>query len=1094
MNPPVSEASPGWWNPAVRHAAASFLPRLSREEGSIRLADLPPSAEAFLAWCLRENGRCPILWVADGPVNLDRAGRDLRTLAPDAQAPLFSFPAMETRMDMDTPHPPEVSGARLNTLLALSTADAPVIVTCVQALMQPTLPPDRLARQIRILRTGEAHPFEELPAFLEQTGYRFEPEVHEPGEAVVRGGLIDLWPPTEPWPLRIEFFGSTVESIRAFAPDTQTSRGSLTAATLTPVSEFPASGDETESVSLLELVPPNTLVFWSDYPAIVNMAAVYEHTLRERKASALPIPFEALDQMALTRRLRELRTGLAEAVTSLDFVPIASVVSVTREAFRPDLAESQRREFLNRLARHAEDGCQVFLFFETEGALHRFLETAPPEIRHLVTPRLALLSEGFFSATLKLVLASESDLYGRRKQPRGRHRTEFSRSRGSRIGDFSEIQPGDLVVHIEHGIGRYRGLGEIEVAGLRQEALIIEYADEARLHVPVNHAHLLTRYVGVGKRTAKLHALGSKRWQGERKNVEKAVQDLAAGMLETQAARDLQPGHAFKPDTPWQHEFEAAFPYRETEDQLSAVEDVKKDMESARPMDRLICGDAGYGKTEVAMRAAFKAAMDGKQVAVLVPTTVLAQQHFYTFAERMSAFPVRIEMFSRLCTAEQRQDVLESLQDGTVDIVIGTHGLLEPHVIFKDLGLVVVDEEQRFGVAQKERLKKLRQLVDVLTMTATPIPRTLYMSLTGVRDLSLIQTPPAERLPVETRVAENTDEVVREAILRELSRGGQVYFLHNRVYTINLVCQRLEALVPEARIAVAHGQMPPSRLSAIMQEFVRGESDVLLCTTIVESGTDIPNANTILIERADRFGMADLYQLRGRAGRSKERGYCYMLLPKHGLTDPVAKKRILALKQHSGFGSGFKLAMRDLEIRGSGNILGHEQSGHIAAVGFTLYCQLLRRTVERLKGNAGSMPIADVPLHLDFVVFSTDPADQDNAAIIPASYMDDEALKIAQYRQLASTLSLPEAAALKRQFRDRFGPLPEPVERLFLMAEIRILAAQKGLVRVETRDSRIFLTQPNGDLVQHQRQLPRFRAESCSARLRELKSLLKRTA
>jgi transcription-repair coupling factor (superfamily II helicase) len=1046
-----------------------------------------------MAWCIRETLKVPVLWVSDGPVSLDQSLRDLRTLAPDPAAQVLFFPPLESATgEGKSAPPPELSGARLTTLTSLATSDRPVIATCIQALMQPTLPPEELARRVRRIAVGESHDMAALVAFLEESGFRFEAEVHEPGEAAVRGGLVDAWPPTEEWPLRIEFFGSTVESIRPFEPDTQSSRATLRTAYLTPVSEQTGRPAK-EAASLLALVPPETVVVWADYPAVENMAAVYEETIRERKGGELAIPFDELNQLVLTRRLREVRSGLLEDVRPADFEPLPSVVSVTRDTFRPDLAEQQRQAFLLRLAALAGEGRQVFLFFETEGALHRFLESASEEIRAVITPRLALLSEGFASATFGLVLASESDLYGRRKLTRGRLRIESARKRaGSRIGDFSEIQPGDLVVHIDHGIGRYRGLGEIEVAGKKQEALIIEYAESARLHVPVDHAHLLTRYVGMGKHSVKLHALGGRRWQTERKTVEKAVQDLAANMLETQAARDLQPGHAFKPDNPWQHEFETAFPYRETEDQLSSIEDVKKDMESTRPMDRLICGDAGYGKTEVAMRAAFKAVMDGRQVVVLVPTTVLAQQHFYTFAERMSAFPVRIEMYSRMCTLEQRHEVMTGVADGTIDIVIGTHGLLEPGVVFKDLGLVIVDEEQRFGVAHKERLKNLRRMVDVLTLTATPIPRTLYMSLTGVRDLSLIQTPPSERIPVETVVAENKDDVVREAILRELSRGGQVYFLHNRVHTIDVVRQRLETLVPEARIAVAHGQMPPKHLSEIMQEFTRGASDVLLCTTIVESGTDIPNANTILIERADRFGMSDLYQLRGRAGRSKARGYCYMLLPKHGLVDPSAKKRIQALRQHSGLGAGFKLAMRDLEIRGSGNILGHEQSGHIAAVGFSLYCQLLRRTVERLKGKESTIPLVDVQMHLDFVTYSPDEGDQENAALIPSHYLDDEALKITQYRQIASTWTINEVTALRRKMRDRFGPIPDSVERLFLMAEIRILGALKKLVSIATREDRILLSREGGNLVQFQNRLPRFKTTACTARLLELKALLKK--
>ena len=476
---------------------------------------------------------------------------------------------------------------------------------------------------------------------------------------------------------------------------------------------------------------------------------------------------------------------------------------------------------------------------------------------------------------------------------------------------------------------------------------------------------------------------------------------------------------------------------------MRALQDVKRDLESTQPMDRLVCGDAGYGKTEVAMRAAFKVVMEGRQVAVLVPTTVLAQQHFYTFSERMAAYPVRIEMHSRFCSREQRGQVLADLASGAVDIVIGTHGLLQPDVRFRDLGLVIIDEEQRFGVAHKERFKHLRRLVDVLTLTATPIPRTLYMGLLGVRDLSTIQTPPQERLPIETIVAENQDSVVRETILRELNREGQVFYLHNRVMTIDAVRERLARVVPEACVAVAHGQMATGQLSAIMQAFVRGDYDVLLCTTIIESGTDIPNANTILIDRADRFGMADLYQLRGRVGRARRKGYAYMLLPPRGAVDPTARKRIQAIAQYSGAGAGFKLAMRDLEIRGAGNLLGHEQSGHIATVGFALYCQLLKRTVAQLKGEPAP-PIVDVDVRLDFLDLSTAGASGDSAAVIPVSYIEDERLRIALYRRIAETAVPEDVPALRREFKDRFGSVPPAVERLLLVAELRILAAARG--------------------------------------------------
>jgi transcription-repair coupling factor (superfamily II helicase) len=590
--------------------------------------------------------------------------------------------------------------------------------------------------------------------------------------------------------------------------------------------------------------------------------------------------------------------------------------------------------------------------------------------------------------------------------------------------------------------------------------------------------------VGVGKRHVTLHQLGGKRWGHEKLAAEKAVQDLAAMLLDVQAARNSQDGFACPPDAPWQHELETAFPYQETEDQLAAIREVKKDMESTRPMDRLLCGDAGYGKTEVAIRAAFKTVMAGKQVALLVPTTVLAQQHFQTFTERIAPFPVRIEMLSRFCTPGENAKVVRGLKEGTVDMVIGTHSLIQPGIAFRDLGLVIIDEEQRFGVLHKERFKHIRRLVDVLTLTATPIPRTLYMSLTGARDLSTIQTPPQERLPVETVVTPASDAVIREAILRELNREGQAFYLHNRVLTIERVRDRLQRLVPEARIDIGHGQMSPGELADVMRRFSNGDFDVLLCTTIIESGLDIPNANTILIDRADRFGLSELYQLRGRVGRSKHKGYAYMLLPTQAHVDPTARKRIQAIKQYSGAGAGFRLAMRDLEIRGTGNLLGAEQSGHIAAVGFGLYCQLLRRTIALKKGEPAP-PVIDVDVALDFISLSPSDIGAHHSAIIPGTYIEDERLRVSMYRRIAEAGYVKEVRSLRKTCRDRFGPLPAECERLLKLTELRILAAERNIRSIQVEDGKIMLKRHGEYLMQNDR-FSRLKSSKPDARLDEL--------
>jgi len=788
-------------------------------------------------------------------------------------------------------------------------------------------------------------------------------------------------------------------------------------------------------------------------------------------------------------------------LVDLGFRAMTELAAPRRDLLAPDIFAEHRRQWLASLVEQARHGLRVHIFFYTQGALDRFRETNPDSVFHL---HVGMLSDGFMQAELHLAVLSESNLLGRPKllPDRSARTSRASRKAGASAGeiitDWASLEPGNLVVHVDHGIGRYLGLYEIMFNGKRQEALAIEYADKAKLYVPVSQAHLLSRYIGVGKHAPDVHRLGGARWSREKDAAERAVRDLAATLLEIQAAREAKAGIAFPPDTPWQNEFEASFPYQETEDQERAIQDVKRDMETSRPMDRLVCGDVGYGKTEVAMRAAFKCVMSGKQVALLVPTTILAQQHYEVFAERMAAYPVRVELLCRFRTLPEQAGVVRALATGAVDIVIGTHRLIQPDVRFKDLGLVIIDEEQRFGVDHKERFKHIQQLVDVLTLTATPIPRTLYMSLTGAKEISVIQTSPKARLPIETIVAKADDHVIRDAILRELNRGGQIYYLHNRVHSIERVRERLAKLVPEARLVVGHGQMPTSVLSHIMRDFARGDYDLLLCTTIIESGLDIPNVNTILIDRADRFGMADLYQLRGRVGRSSRKAYAYMLLPVHGHLMDGAGQRIRAIVEHADLGAGFRLAMRDLEIRGAGNLLGPEQSGHIAAIGFDLYCQLLRHTVAQMSrtgttAGAAAAPtrIVHVEVKLDFVDLSAQAADQERAAFLPVAYVEDERLRISVYRQVASAVTLEEIAGLRVEFRDRFGPLPPPLDRLLKIAALRIMAAEKKITLIEVQAGKLILHR-GAELMQLKQRFPRLRAADVDAQLDEIKLWLRR--
>jgi transcription-repair coupling factor (superfamily II helicase) len=864
-------------------------------------------------------------------------------------------------------------------------------------------------------------------------------------------------------------------------------------------------------------------------------------------------PASGTAQIAATDDQRAVPEAGAPIFTSLDaFRPLGE------RAPDPQIAEAQRREFFNQLHRWLRQGHAVHVFCNNDGERQRFKEiwaelglgreskdesrepdSLPPST---LDPRpsthLGSLARGFLCDEAKLVVVTDAEIFGRYKiqRPRRLKSPQALATRSALDIDFTELEEGDLVVHLQYGIGKFLGLKNLPAGSSRHpstfnpqlstgtECLVIEYAprhpgdEPPKLYVPVTEAHLVGKYVGVGKVRPPLNTLGGRRWNKAKEQAERAVRDVAAELLQIQAARESQPGHAFPADVPWQREFEGAFVFEETPDQLRAIGETKFDMERPKPMDRLICGDVGFGKTEIAIRAAFKAVLGGKQVAVLVPTTVLAQQHFNTFRERMADYPVRIELLSRFRTHREQQHVVRDLAAGAVDIVIGTHRLIQSDIVFKELGLVVIDEEQRFGVLHKEKFKRLRTLVDVLTLSATPIPRTLYLALTGARDMSTIQTPPHDRLPVETIVVQYDERVIRDAIQRELNRGGQVFFLHNRVMTIETMRSKLQTLVPHARVVVGHGQMESDELEEVMTKFVNGEADVLLSTTIIESGLDIPNANTIIIDRADRFGLSDLYQLRGRVGRYKHQAYAYLLLPRHVSLLTDVRKRISAIRQYSTLGSGFKIAMRDLEIRGAGNLLGSEQSGHITAVGFELYCQLLKQSVSALKGERVKSRVG-VRVALDFLPLN--PTESENnkpltqpaatlsppsgaragargmskseikivAAHLPHHYVTEPQHRIEIYRKLAQATDKAALESLTRELRDRFGPLPPAVDLLLQVAELKILASEKAVTNLEVKDDKLMLTR-HGDFITLGGKFPRLTKKQAGARLKEIKKLL----
>jgi transcription-repair coupling factor (superfamily II helicase) len=1129
---------------AARPFLAAVLAQLFPHRPIVVVTDLLKTQESFQqdleTWMGLESGvRSPTSKVqsqkSEAPLPLPAYGA---TGGPPSSQPLF-YPAWEVLPhENKLPHSDTITD-RLQTLVALAGfsqvpsskfqvpgAKSPLVVASVTALLQKTFAPDALRARMRKLARGERIDPLDLVEWLEEVGYEPEAQVTQKGELALRGGILDVFPLTSPWPVRLEFFGDELESLRYFDPLTQISREEIAEVTLPPAGELGVlksdaeRGGQAPLATLLDFLPDNAIFILCEPESLAARADEY----------AQQVPGD--DPFFISwQEFRDLATGagrtfleLAEAgeegnhsdCPAPEFASLDAYRPLAERGLDPQVAEVQRREFFAQLHRWVRQEYAVHIFCNNDGERQRFLEiweelglnedgdrsasAAQRRDRLDACPTLHIgsLARGFISDEAKVVVVTDAEIFGRYKiqRPRRLKSPHAQATRSALDIDFTELEEGDLVVHLQHGIGRFLGLKGLPAAAgsskpetrnpkPETECLVIEYAasdstqEAPKLYVPVTESHLVSKYVGAGKIRPPLNTLGGTRWQKAKEHAERAVRDVASELLSIQAARESQEGHPFKTDTPWQREFEGSFIFEETPDQLRAINETKVDMERPKPMDRLICGDVGFGKTEVAIRAAFKAVMDGRQVAVLVPTTVLAQQHFNTFRERMADYPVRIELLSRFRTRGQQQRVVKDLAAGAVDIVIGTHRLIQSDVEFKDLGLVVIDEEQRFGVMHKEKFKMLRKLVDVLTLSATPIPRTLYLALTGARDMSSIQTPPHDRLPVETIVTQYDERAIRDAIQRELQRGGQVFFLHNRVMTIHAMEQKLRALVPQARIVVGHGQMHADDLEEVMTKFVNGEADVLLSTTIIESGLDIPNANTIIIDRADRFGLSDLYQLRGRVGRYKHQAYAYLLLPRHARLLTDVRKRISAIKQYSTLGSGFKIAMRDLEIRGAGNLLGSEQSGHITAVGFELYCQLLKQSVASLKGEKVK-PRVEVQVRLDFL---------GDAAALPESYAPEPQHRIEIYRKLAQATDKPALEILQKELRDRFGPMPPPLELLLLVGELKILASEREITVMEVKEDKLMLTR-QGDFITLGGKFPRLTKKDAKGRLKEMKKLL----
>lgn len=993
---------------------------------------------------------------------------------PDA---LF-FPDVPTPPTEGALADPETAAERLSVLERVREKKPPAdCIVLTKASLASTVPDlGALSRAETRIRRAQTIDREALIGHLEKQGYEVVPRVSERGQIAVRGGILDIFGFQHLRPVRIELFGDEVESIRSFDLDAQTSLEALEECTL-----LGSSLKDADSISFTALLEKADRMVFSDATPSQNEELV----LPENP----PLDWAGETFFVLTATAPGSTIGPDTQGTACQETPLG-----TFNAGDFIVDEHKRELFFRQLADWRKAGWKVFLLCRNESEQERLQEIIPPvEASHILWVT-GEISGGFICPGAKAVVLCDADLLGRSTRNLRQRRRPVAEVLRKGMPDFAELEEGELVVHLEHGIGRFEGLRELPREGTVEQVLVIAFANQARIYLPLDQSGLVSRYVGIGKRNPPLSELGDGKWAKARKNAEHAIFQYASKLLALHAEREVCSGFAFPPDNHWVEEFENAFPYTETPDQLTAVAAAKVDMESLRPMDRLICGDVGFGKTEIAIRTAFKAVMGGKQVAMLVPTTVLAEQHYRNFRERMSAFPVRIDMLSRFRTATQQKETMLGLKDGSVDIVIGTHRLLSGKLEFKDLGLVVIDEEQRFGVLHKEKLKERFRRVDQLTLSATPIPRTLYLSLMGAKDMSTLETPPANRIPVETFICPYDERTISAAIKREKARGGQVYFLHNRIESIYRVRDRLQTLLPKVKFLVGHGQMDETELEDVMHQFVSGQADVLISTTIIESGLDIPNANTILIDRADRFGLADLYQLRGRVGRSDHQAYAYLLLPRALLTVGESRKRINAIKQYSSLGAGFKIALRDLEIRGAGNILGTQQSGHICAIGFELYCSLLKQAMAKHKGEWQQTP-AHSSVYIDFVA-SREPdfiaaAGQKAPAFLPMQYLSDSQPRIEAYRNLSSIRSLDALEKLASNWRDRFGArFPEAVDNLLTLTSIRIEAGAKGVTSVEVKDHKVMLRRGE-DYVLIGQKFPRLsQSLSPTARLNSLLKLI----
>jgi len=1095
------------------HSISDLLETIKHAQGRVNCTGLSGAEQAYLLCRLYAALNRPLFVVCAKAKEAEVIASDIRFFSQGHHIPVIEFPSYDILPFKPVAYHPQTACKRIETLYRMLTDHQPqIIITTVSALLQKVIPRQVVSRFAEYVVAGEGIDREALIRKLIQGGYQETALVEDPGDFAVRGGLIDLFPPLYPDPIRIEFFGDMVESIRTFSAADQKSLTSRPEITILPATETVLDPSEIDQVAervrkqgealempgmrieevidrlrsldqfpgiggLISLIYPllDTLFDYcprQSLPVLIDPGTIERQALDTAEAVTKSY-LSARSDGKLCVEPEDLYLPWSEVDAELSrrahlvsrMVPVADTDAATCDLTvgHNDLiiqqlkARGQPEELLRPLVdwinRVRENGLAAHLVCRTKKQAQRMEELLMPYgIRpqlletfkeRVEAPIICLggVSSGFIWAREGLAIITEDEIFGAKRRLPKVSRKEAK----ARWATFEDLKTGDLVVHVEHGIGRYNGLIKLEVADIANDFLIIEYRDSDKLYVPVDRMNCMQKYVGVDGIAPSLDKMGGKSWERVKDRVKKSIQKMAGALLKLYAWRKVQKGHPFSPPGRYFRDFEAAFDYAETPDQGRAIEEVMADMESPVPMDRLVCGDVGYGKTEVALRAAFRAVWDHKQVAFLVPTTILAEQHFQTFKKRFESYPVIIESLSRFRPPSQQRAVVRKLKEGQVDIVIGTHRLLQKDIGFKDIGLLIIDEEQRFGVAHKERLKKLRRSVDVLALTATPIPRTLHMSLMGARDLSVIATPPEYRYSIKTYICPFDDTVVTEAIHRELKRGGQIFFVHNNISTIWRVARHLERLVPGLRIGVAHGRLGDEELEEVMLEFLHREVDLLVCTSIIESGLDFPAANTILINRADKFGLSQIYQLRGRVGRADEQAYAYLFIPHESALTKDAQKRLKVLMEHSDLGAGFQIAMSDLQIRGGGTILGASQSGRIASVGYEMYLQLMERTINEMKGEPVE-PEVEPEIKVN------------QSAYIPETYVSDIDQRLVSYKRLARMTEPTEVVGFNEELRDRFGPLPEPARVLLDKIMLKVMCKKMGIQRLDLVDQRLVLS------------------------------------